>query len=112
MRETWAAHFMYNDVKPSEIFHEAADSLWCRADSDHQPVKGSCVGNQRGKWRPSIFMPRWASRILLEITGVRVERLQDISKEDCLAEGIAKGCDAIGCHYGIMDSIMDPFGPR
>ena len=96
VRETWChkaddnGMIVYNaegDWDASCVWY-AADGIDVRmVDGDGWGVTNK-DGTERRPWRPSIHMPRWASRITLEVTRVWAERLQDISEADARAEGV------------------------
>jgi len=96
VREAWAplSALTHNDPGTQAL----ADRGFYRADN-------GTVDGEISRWRPSIHMPRWASRLTLIVTDVRVQRLQDISREDAVAEGLIKVpapemAVKMGCDYG------------
>ncbi|WP_393930170.1 ASCH domain-containing protein [Citrobacter freundii] len=96
VRETWARYNIDQDS------HDMAYRATPPADWPEE-----------GRWRPSIHMPRWASRLMLEITGVRVERLNAISQADAIAEGAPPSHPSIDCvsrEYGFPDFSRSWFG--
>lgn len=100
-------------------WREPGDRLWVRethmdlgacylyrADLGAETERALVAPGQR--WRPAIHMPRAASRITLEVTGVGVEKLSDISREDALAEGIGEAYGGFGLPDGSHFHAADP----
>lgn len=97
-RETWAD--VNTDSGPAIAYRADGDLRFCSDDAfpvEYERYPGGkfsmwsadlFAGHPGHAWRPSIHMPRWAARILLEVVSVRVERLNEINGLDALAEGL------------------------
>lgn len=93
------------------VYGQRRGRLWIKETfcpsfaNDDESVNGYCYrathnGPDPLRWKPAIFMPREASRIMLEITGIRVQRVQEITEEDAKAEGMEPLLHVEGLYAG------------
>ena len=102
VRETWYyENHMYQNNEGDALYRYVY-----RASSPEYPVN---VGVGEHGWKPSIHMPREAARLWLRVENVRVERLQEISADQCYSEGVEKEAGEVGAEFtrGIFSGIWD-----
>ena len=107
VRETWGAVSRNEDpalLAECKIEYRADLPAGCTDYPGGWPAEDARGYDEAPKWRPSIHMPRWASRITLQITRVRVERVQDIQPDDVEAEGFFRDVLNIERFMALWDS--------
>lgn len=114
----------FDEERDYRARYRPGDTLWVRETwrmaqwgspiyrADKERSMGMDEYSDRHKWRPSIFMPRSASRITLRVVGVRVERVKDITEADAKAEG-AEPADCCHAYYHGFGKLWESInGPR
>ena len=100
VKETWFTAENLDGIKPTELLNDI------RINYAADLGDGDII---LGRLRPSIFMRRWMSRLTLELSAVRVERLNEISEEDAIAEGIDVFSDGAGYTVPLPDGKLGPW---
>ena len=109
VRENFRLRSMWDDLSPINCgYHNGVRAVGYPATMTEAQCKDAGAG---GRCRPSIHMPMWASRITLRVTDVRVQRLQDISEEDAVAEGIEQDPET-GGYWGGAGTGVGGATPR
>lgn len=105
VREAWRSEASYDDLSPASMGGE--EPIRYEADGSHQSWGYPAI-SKLGRFRQGMHMPRWASRVTLIVTDVRVQRLQEINEADAIAEGFCLEQSEIDANARLMERELLP----